>query len=96
MSQDLNQPGTEAGSTQANVQAKSSKGFRISWQMIVGLVLLVIVIVFAAINTEKVTLNLLFTKLEAPMIIIILCSVAIGVLVTLLAGWCHRKKKAKK
>lgn len=96
MAQDVNQPGSETGSTPANIQAKSTKGFLISWQMIAGLILLAIVIVFAAINTENATLNLLFTKLEAPMILIILCSVVIGVLVALLAGWRHRRKKAKK
>ncbi|MEN6314867.1 MAG: lipopolysaccharide assembly protein LapA domain-containing protein [Clostridiaceae bacterium] len=104
MSQDLHQPGSETntdsrnniGGVQAYVQDKSTKGIRISWQLIAGLVLLAIAIVFAAINTQKVILNLLFTKLEAPMIVIILCSVCIGVIVTLLAGWRRRRKKAKK
>jgi len=105
MSQDVQKPSSEvqpdnnqnqAGNAQTSVQTKGSKGIKISWQMIIGLIILVIVIVFAAINTQKVTLNLLFTELQAPMIVIILCSVALGVIITLLAGWRHRRKKAKK
>ena len=77
-------------------QDPQQPGSKVSWQVIVGLILLVLVVIFAILNTQKVTLDLIFTDLEAPMIVIILCSVCIGIISTLLTSWSHRRKKAKK
>ncbi len=77
-------------------QSGNTSRMKFSWQMIVVIILLALIIAFSAINTQKVNINLIFTKLDAPMIIIILCSFVIGVILTIIASWLHRRKKLKK
>ncbi|EIA19673.1 LapA family protein [Listeria fleischmannii] len=51
------------------------------WQVIVGIILAILIAVFAIINVESVQVNFLFAKLEWPLILVILGSVLIGCLI---------------
>lgn len=55
-----------------------------NWKMIVGLVLLIIVVIFAAMNMERTTVNFGFTQLQQPLIILILASTLIGAVIVAL------------
>jgi uncharacterized integral membrane protein len=69
------------------------KGIRVSWLTIIGLILLAPAVIFALVNAQKVTLNLIFTELQVPLILIILGSIALGWLCALLTSWSRRRKK---
>ncbi|WP_088810027.1 MULTISPECIES: lipopolysaccharide assembly LapA domain-containing protein [Listeria] len=51
------------------------------WQVIVGIILAILIAVFAIINVESVEVNFFFAKLEWPLILVILGSVLIGGLI---------------
>lgn len=55
-----------------------------NWKVIVGLILALIVVVFAAMNMEKTTVNFGFTQLQQPLIILILASTLIGAIIVAL------------
>ncbi len=67
----------------------------ISAHTIFVLVLLTLVIIFAVINTQKVTVNLMFAKYETPLFFVIFISFALGCVTALFGSWNHRRKKAK-
>ncbi|MDD2458418.1 MAG: LapA family protein [Eubacteriales bacterium] len=71
-------------------------GVRVSWQVIIGLILLIPAVIFALINAQMVTISVIFKEFKAPLILIILGSIAIGSISTLLVSWNIRRKKAKK
>ncbi|NCC75802.1 MAG: DUF1049 domain-containing protein [Clostridia bacterium] len=71
-------------------------GIHLSWQVIIGLILLLPTVIFAFINSQMVTISVVFKEFQAPLILIILGSIAIGSISTLLASWNIRRKKAKK
>ncbi|GEM_PF-2218291 len=71
-------------------------GVRVSWQVIIGLILLIPAVIFALINAQMVTISLIFKEFKAPLILIILGSIAVGSISTLLVSWNIRRKKAKK
>lgn len=77
-------------------QIPRSDGIHVSWQAIVGLILLAPALIFAFLNKQNVTMNLVFTRIKAPLILIILCSIGVGFICALLVSWSHRRKKAKK
>ncbi|EIB6788394.1 LapA family protein, partial [Enterococcus faecalis] len=54
------------------------------WRVILGLVLVLIVVIFAVLNNQAVPVNFGFTKISGPLILIILGSAIIGALVGLL------------
>ena len=66
------------------------------WRVILGLVLVLIVVIFAVLNNQAVPVNFGFTKISGPLILIILGSAIIGALVGLLTStttiWNQRKE----
>lgn len=78
------------------VKSKPSFISKMSWQTIFSLALLVIFLIFAVINLQYVTLNIIFRRIEVPLIVIILSSAAVGVVFAWMARWRYRRKKAKK
>lgn len=85
--------------TQVPNQPAAPSKAKFNWQivqMIVIILLLAMIIAFAAINTQKVNINFIFTQINAPMILVILCSFVLGILLTLITGWFRRRSKARK
>lgn len=66
------------------------------WRVIVGLVLVLIVVIFAVLNNQVVPVNFGFVKITGPLILIILGSAILGALVGLLTStttmWNQRKE----
>nr|WP_185425514.1 lipopolysaccharide assembly protein LapA domain-containing protein [Listeria weihenstephanensis] len=54
---------------------------KVQWQVIVGIVLAIVIAIFAIINVDSVEVNFLFAKASWPLILIILGSVLIGCLI---------------
>lgn len=67
----------------------------ISWQTVVRLMLLALVLVFAILNTQTITLNLIFTKLEMPLFVVIFGSVALGAIIALLDARRRRRRSIR-
>lgn len=63
------------------------------WQVIVGIILVFIVIIFAVINTEKAAVNFGFVTYQWPLIFVILGSFVLGVLIMLLSFYATIWKK---
>lgn len=54
---------------------------KVQWQVIVGIILALIIAIFAVINVDPVEVNFLFAQAEWPLILIILGSVLFGCLI---------------
>lgn len=55
-----------------------------NWKLILGTILLAILTVFAFINWNAIEVNFLFTKVQVPLILIIIASFTLGAAVALL------------
>ncbi|MEI5992502.1 LapA family protein [Candidatus Enterococcus mansonii] len=66
------------------------------WRVIIGLVLVLIIVIFAVLNNQTVPVNFGFTKLSGPLILIILGSAILGALIGLLTStttlWKQKKQ----
>ncbi|NIA25360.1 MAG: DUF1049 domain-containing protein [Gammaproteobacteria bacterium] len=71
-------------------------GAGVSWAIIFGALLIVIVAVLAALNTAAVPLNLIFWKGEVPLISIILGVVAVTVIIDELVGLIFRLRRRRR
>ncbi|MBC1211624.1 DUF1049 domain-containing protein [Listeria booriae] len=54
---------------------------KVQWQVIVGIILAIVIAVFAITNVDGVEVNFLFAKAEWPLILVILGSVLVGCLI---------------
>ncbi|MBC1473656.1 DUF1049 domain-containing protein [Listeria grandensis] len=54
---------------------------KVQWQVIVGIILAIIIAIFAIVNVDSVQVNFLFAKVEWPLILVILGSVLVGGLI---------------
>ncbi|EAC8223632.1 DUF1049 domain-containing protein [Listeria monocytogenes] len=54
---------------------------KVQWQVIAGIILALIIAIFAVINVDPVEVNFLFAQAEWPLILIILGSVLCGCLI---------------
>ncbi|EKY4026726.1 TPA: DUF1049 domain-containing protein [Listeria innocua] len=54
---------------------------KVQWQVIVGIILALIIAIFAVINVDPVEVNFLFAQAEWPLILIIIGSVLVGCLI---------------
>ncbi|MBC1234561.1 LapA family protein [Listeria booriae] len=54
---------------------------KVQWQVIVGIILAIVIAVFAIVNVDGVEVNFLFAKAEWPLILVILGSVLVGCLI---------------
>lgn len=65
-------------------------------KIIIGFILVFIVAIFSVINTDKVAVNFGFTKVQSPLIFIILGSTVIGALIVFITWfssfWKQRKE----
>ncbi|NOY56529.1 MAG: DUF1049 domain-containing protein [Actinobacteria bacterium] len=98
------QPDTEPAPSQTEpvvpeeqpAQKKVYVGAGVSWPIIFGALLIVIVAVLAALNTAAVPLDLIFWKGEVPLISIILGVAAITVIIDELAGLIFRLRRRRR
>ncbi|WP_163652558.1 lipopolysaccharide assembly LapA domain-containing protein [Listeria sp. PSOL-1] len=61
-------------------------------KMIISAVLVVLIVIFAAINSSMVTVNFLFAKVSSPLVLIILGSTLIGALIMFGFSYFNRRK----
>ncbi|MCP9328340.1 lipopolysaccharide assembly LapA domain-containing protein [Liquorilactobacillus satsumensis] len=54
------------------------------WRMILALVLALIVIIFALLNTQDVAVNFIFGKFSLPLVLLLMISLLVGALVAAL------------
>ncbi|ALS00682.1 hypothetical protein ATZ33_04635 [Enterococcus silesiacus] len=65
------------------------------WRVVMGLVLVLIVVIFAVLNNQTVPVNFGFTKISGPLILIILGSAIVGALIGLLTSTTTMWKQKK-
>ena len=73
----------------ANVHMKNQ------WRLVVGIILILVIVIFAILNIEVVPINFGFTQLNSPLIIIIFISLLLGSLLTLLSATGSAAKQKK-
>lgn len=67
------------------------------WRFIIGLVIALIVVIFAILNVNPVTVSFGFTHIKLPLILLIVVTLLLGALITvLLANTGSNKKDDKK
>lgn len=67
-------------------------------KLIVVLILLFVVVLFAVVNAQPIILNLMFTKVELPLVVVMVASVLIGavlVSIVMLSSVWEKNKKIK-
>lgn len=65
------------------------------WRVVIGLILVLIVVIFAVLNSQTVPVNFGFTKITGPLILIILGSAILGALIGLLTSTTTLLKQKK-
>ncbi|MQS74823.1 lipopolysaccharide assembly protein LapA domain-containing protein [Companilactobacillus halodurans] len=61
-------------------------------KFVIGLVIVLIVVIFAVLNVDPVAVSFGFTRVKLPLIILIIVSLLLGALVTLLLAGTGKKK----
>ncbi|GEO46064.1 lipopolysaccharide assembly protein LapA domain-containing protein [Companilactobacillus kimchii] len=64
-------------------------------RFVIGLVIALIVVIFAVLNVDPVTVSFGFTRVKLPLIILIIVSLLLGALITLLLANTGNKKENK-
>ncbi|MBG9983191.1 DUF1049 domain-containing protein [Aerococcaceae bacterium DSM 111020] len=64
-------------------------------KLILGIIILIIITVFAIQNTKSVELDLIFTHFETPLVLIILFSVLLGVIVGMIGAATNTSAKSR-
>ena len=62
-------------------------------RFVIGLVIALIVVIFAVLNVNPVTVSFGFTRVKLPLIILIIVSLLLGALITLLLASTGKKKR---
>lgn len=78
------------------VEKKVYVGTGVSWAILLGVLLIAFIAVLAAQNTASVTVNLLFWKVEAPLISVILGVAAVTVVIDELIGVIVRLRRRRR
>ncbi len=68
-------------------------GRRVSPRMIAGLVVLVIVVVFAVVNSQTVSIDFVGTSVDLPLVIVILAAFLLGALADRLLIVIRRRRQ---
>ena len=68
-------------------------GRRVSPRMIAGLVVLVIVVVFAAVNSQTVEIDFVGTSVDLPLVLVILAAFLLGALADRLLIVIRRRRQ---
>lgn len=65
------------------------------WRLIVGVILVVMVVLFAVLNSQSVPVSFGFTKITGPLILVIIISAVLGIIIGLLTsiGTILKQKK---
>jgi uncharacterized integral membrane protein len=71
-------------------------GTGVFWGLVVGVILAVIVIVFAAQNTQSATVNVLAWDWTAPVFVIVLLSLVIGIVLDEIVGLLFRARRRRR
>ena len=67
------------------------------WRFVIGLVIALIVVIFAILNVNPVTISFGFTHIKLPLIVLIIVTLLLGALITvLLANTGNKSKDDKK
>ena len=62
-------------------------------RFVIGVVIALIVVIFAVLNVNPVTVSFGFTRVKLPLIILIIVSLLLGALITLLLASTGKKKR---
>ncbi|MFD2728854.1 LapA family protein [Enterococcus camelliae] len=65
------------------------------WRIVLGLVLTLIIVIFASLNNQQVAINFGVTAIKAPLIIVIIGSAFIGAVVIALVATSSHMKQTK-
>lgn len=65
------------------------------WRLVAGIILIIIIVLFAVFNVDSVPVNFGFAVLDGPLILVILVSLLMGSLITLLVATGSATKKNK-
>lgn len=65
------------------------------WRLVAGIILIIIIVLFAVFNVDPVPVNFGFVVFDGPLIIVILVSLLMGSLITLLVATGSATKKNK-
>ena len=65
------------------------------WRLVAGIILIIIIVLFAVFNVDSVPVNFGFAVLDGPLIIVILVSLLMGSLITLSVATGSATKKNK-
>ena len=65
------------------------------WRLVAGIILIIIIVLFAVFNVDSVPVNFGFAVLDGPLIIVILVSLLMGSLITLLVATGSATKRNK-
>lgn len=68
---------------------------KVQWQVIVGIIIAILILVFGTTNMGTVDVTLLFWTVQWPLIIVILGSVAAGMIMVLCFNYYKARKKKK-
>ncbi|MCH3922636.1 LapA family protein [Limosilactobacillus sp.] len=63
--------------------------------LIVSIILLIVFVIFALLNTATVKVNLLFGTVKTPLVLLILICMLIGALIIYLLSWTNHLKVTK-
>jgi len=76
-------------------QSSVDQGRTVSVQTVVSVILLVVILIFALINTQEVSINLLLLTVELPLFLVIIVSFLAGGIAALLTSRNKKRKKKK-
>ncbi|MBC1976303.1 LapA family protein [Listeria booriae] len=68
---------------------------KVQWQVIVGIIIAILIIVFGTTNMGTVDVQLMFWTVQWPLIIVILGSVVAGALLMICFNYYRTRKKRK-
>lgn len=68
---------------------------KVQWQVIVGIIIAILILVFGTTNMGTVDVKLLFWTVQWPLIIVILGSVVAGIIMVLCFNYYRSRKKKK-
>ncbi|WP_300558788.1 lipopolysaccharide assembly protein LapA domain-containing protein [Companilactobacillus sp.] len=66
------------------------------WRFVIGLIIALIVVIFAILNVNPVTISFGFTHIKLPLIVLIIVTLILGALITVLLANTGSKDKDDK
>lgn len=78
-----------------NIKMSGAIVMKNQWRLVAGIILIIIIVLFAVFNVDSVPVNFGFAVVDGPLIIVILVSLLMGSLITLLVATGSATKKNK-